>query len=104
MFMQEMIELSKTQSTIPATQLQVFVFNYIIHCSATDFHLFIFQSVSFTKAGSDFVEILEAGPSHFGPELNGDQIVNAQAILVSPPRLCSSKRKMVWSCFVYYVY
>uniref|UniRef100_U5ES93 alpha-1,2-Mannosidase n=1 Tax=Corethrella appendiculata TaxID=1370023 RepID=U5ES93_9DIPT len=68
LFMQEMVELSKSQS-IPTTQL---------------------QAVAFKKKDSlNEYEILEAGPGHFGPELVGDQSIEQKAVFVKPFRLCS---------------
>lgn len=67
--MQEMVELSKTQSTTPITQLQAV---YFLNTDGT-------------------YEILNAGPSHFSPELTGDQSVTAQALYAEPINLCSEQ-------------
>lgn len=66
-FMQEMVELSKSNA-IPKTQL---------------------QEVSFQRNG-DELQVLKAGPSHFGPELTGDMSISQRAVFSNPSKLCTS--------------
>ncbi|EAT46150.1 AAEL002645-PA [Aedes aegypti] len=66
-FMQEMVELSKSNA-IPKTQL---------------------QEVSFQRSGEE-LQVLKAGPSHFGPELTGDMSISQRAVFASPSKVCTS--------------
>ncbi|XP_055594494.1 ER degradation-enhancing alpha-mannosidase-like protein 3 [Uranotaenia lowii] len=69
MFMQEMVELSKSNA-IPKTQL---------------------QGVTFRKpGGTGELQLLKAGPSHFGPELTGDMKVTGRAFYANPTKLCTT--------------
>lgn len=69
-FMQEMIELSKTNS-LPATELQAISYKVVIDGTL------------------EKLEILSAGPSHFGPELVADQAVTSTAVYADPLKLCT---------------
>lgn len=66
--MQEMVELSKSNA-IPKTQL---------------------QEVSFQRSGEE-LQVLKAGPSHFGPELTGDMSISQRAVFASPSKVCTSE-------------
>lgn len=68
-FMQEMVELSKSNA-IPKTQL---------------------QEVSFQRGGEE-LQVLKAGPSHFGPELTGDMSLSQRAVFATPSKVCNSLR------------
>lgn len=67
-FMQEMVELSKS-NTIPKTQL---------------------QEVSFQGSDGE-PRALKAGPSHFGPELTGDMTVVQRVVYANPSKVCTSE-------------
>lgn len=69
--MQEMVELSKVQSQQPDA---------------------LPQAVSFVMRDSSHIErkmIVRAGPSHFGPELQGDQKVTGHVVFAQPFRVCN---------------
>lgn len=66
-FMQEMVELSKSNA-IPKTQL---------------------QEVSFQRNDEE-LQVLKAGPSHFGPELTGDMSISQRAVFATPSKVCTS--------------
>lgn len=69
--MQEMVELSKVQSQQPDA---------------------LPQAVSFIMRDSSGIErkmVVRAGPSHFGPELQGDQRVSGPVVFALPFRVCS---------------
>lgn len=66
-FMQEMVELSKS-NTIPKTQL---------------------QEVSFQGPKGES-RALKAGPSHFGPELTGDMTVVQRVVFANPSKVCTT--------------
>lgn len=86
--MQEMVELSKGQSTNTATELQVCQF-----CSLTPLLKTIityFKAVFFRRETGNY-EILMAGPSHFGSELRGDDMVSQELIFAIPLTLCDRK-------------
>ncbi|XP_034668733.1 ER degradation-enhancing alpha-mannosidase-like protein 3 isoform X2 [Drosophila subobscura] len=70
-FMQEMLELTKIQNMNQLAQLQAVAY-------ATDEKL------------QDWTALM-AGPSHFSPELIGEQFVEGDVILANPLRACSEK-------------
>uniref|UniRef100_A0A1Q3G2S9 alpha-1,2-Mannosidase n=1 Tax=Culex tarsalis TaxID=7177 RepID=A0A1Q3G2S9_CULTA len=70
-FMQEMVELSKS-NTIPKTQL---------------------QEVSFQGSEGE-PRALKAGPSHFGPELTGDMTVVQRVVFANPAKVCTSLKNV----------
>ncbi|XP_022220191.1 ER degradation-enhancing alpha-mannosidase-like protein 3 isoform X2 [Drosophila obscura] len=70
-FMQEMLELTKIQSMNQLAQLQAVAY-------ATDEKL------------QDWTALM-AGPSHFSPELIGEQFVEGDIILAKPLRACDEK-------------
>lgn len=71
-FMQEMVELSKSNS-IPNTQL---------------------QAVAFKREGDQELHILEAGPSHFGMELINDMSIEQRAVFAKPSKMCSALKNV----------
>lgn len=71
-FMQEMVELSKSNS-IPNTQL---------------------QAVAFKREGDQELHILEAGPSHFGMELVNDMSIEQRAVFAKPSKMCSALKNV----------
>lgn len=40
-------------------------------------------------AGHHFYEVLKAGPSHFSPQLTGENYIIQEAAIADPIRLCS---------------
>ncbi|XP_038108223.1 ER degradation-enhancing alpha-mannosidase-like protein 3 [Culex quinquefasciatus] len=70
-FMQEMVELSKS-NTIPKTQL---------------------QEVSFQGSDGE-PRALKAGPSHFGPELTGDMTVVQRVVYANPSKVCTTLKNV----------
>lgn len=70
-FMQEMLELSKLQSLMPDRKPQA-----------------ITVPIK-TKMGEEQVMILKAGPSQFGVNLLGNQMVKGRTALVEPFHACS---------------
>ncbi|XP_044732219.1 ER degradation-enhancing alpha-mannosidase-like protein 3 [Chrysoperla carnea] len=66
-FMQEMLQLSRAQADQPEASPQGVHFKF-----------------------GDFKVVLSAGPSHFGPELRGQQQVVGQVVLAQPFRACDS--------------
>ncbi|BFF93826.1 ER degradation-enhancing alpha-mannosidase-like protein 3 [Drosophila madeirensis] len=74
-FMQEMLELTKIQSMNQLAQLQAVAY-------ATDEKL------------QDWTALM-AGPSHFSPELIGEQFVEGDVILANPLRACGEKLNQV---------
>lgn len=68
--MQEMVELSKGQSSNTATEL---------------------QAVFFRRDTGNY-EILMAGPSHFSTELRGDDMVSQELVYANPLTLCGRKK------------
>nr|XP_016936249.1 ER degradation-enhancing alpha-mannosidase-like protein 3 isoform X1 [Drosophila suzukii] len=70
-FMQEMLELTKMQSINQLAQLQAVAY-------ATD------------EKAQDWIALM-AGPSHFSPELIGDQFVEGDVMLAKPFRACDEK-------------
>lgn len=70
LFMQEMVELSKTQSVNAVQQLQAIYFRKPL-----------VEPVEY--------EVLLAGPSHFSRELTGDEEIMGQAVYAIPLKLCS---------------
>lgn len=85
LFMQEMIELSKTNS-IPTSDLHV---NLQMTRSLTvvnqNFYLY-FQAVSYTNPETNFEVVLSAGPSHFSPDIVNS--VTSKTAFVEPFQAC----------------
>ncbi|XP_055383860.1 ER degradation-enhancing alpha-mannosidase-like protein 3 isoform X2 [Condylostylus longicornis] len=67
LFMQEMLELTKTQSVNHIDQLQAVYY----------------------RNKDDTLTVLVAGPSHFSPELIGEEFVEGEVASAKPFRLCS---------------
>lgn len=85
--MQEMLELSKSQTVSQLTELQV--------CATQDVALtpalthFSVQAVFFSTDNDESLEIIMAGPSHFSPELIGENSVYQKIVYANPLKLCS---------------
>lgn len=69
--MKEIVELSKSQVATSIAEL---------------------QAVFFKKGGTEGIEILLAGPSHFSKELTGNESIQRKVVIAEPFRLCSSLR------------
>lgn len=87
LFMQEMVELSKTQTSTPISQVQV-ILDYFFCVFFEIFKILFFQAVYFLS-GHHFYEVLKAGPSHFSPQLTGENYLIQEAAIADPMRLCS---------------
>ncbi|XP_030377293.1 ER degradation-enhancing alpha-mannosidase-like protein 3 [Scaptodrosophila lebanonensis] len=70
-FMQEMLELTKTQGMGQLAQLQA-----VAYTSDTD--------------SQDWIALM-AGPSHFSPELIGENFVEGDIVMATPLRACDAK-------------
>ncbi len=68
LFMQEMLELSKSQTVSQMTEL---------------------QAVFFSIDNDESIEVIMAGPSHFSPELIGANSVHQRVVYANPLKLCS---------------
>lgn len=100
LFMQEMLELTKSQNMNHLTQLQVSRKKIVTHHSKllqyewlkADLNRSPFspamQAVYF-KNDDQTLTVLMAGPSHFSPELVGDNYVESETIRAVPYRMCS---------------
>ncbi|XP_068151414.1 ER degradation-enhancing alpha-mannosidase-like protein 3 isoform X1 [Drosophila tropicalis] len=80
-FMQEMLELTKLQSMNQLAQLQV-----------RSKHKDLTMAVAFAldEHLQDWTALM-AGPSHFSPELIGEQFVEGDLVLAKPIRACNEK-------------
>ncbi|KAG4077628.1 hypothetical protein HA402_008888 [Bradysia odoriphaga] len=68
LFMQEMLELSKSQTVSQLTEL---------------------QAVFFSTGSDESIEVIMAGPSHFSPELTGENSIRQKIVYANPIKLCS---------------
>ncbi|KAJ6634826.1 ER degradation-enhancing alpha-mannosidase-like protein 3 [Pseudolycoriella hygida] len=74
LFMQEMLELSKSQTVSQLTEL---------------------QAVFFSTGKEDGIEVIMAGPSHFSPELVGENSVRQKVVYAEPIKLCSELQNAI---------
>jgi len=90
-FMQEMLELTKMQSINQLAQLQVCLLNNKVNYS-NNFNHSPLQAVAYAtdEKAQDWIALM-AGPSHFSPELIGDQFVEGDVMLAKPFRACDEK-------------
>lgn len=72
-FMKEMMELTNQQSANPITQVQAV----------------------FYETGPSQYEVLNAGPSHFSPELTEENSVKQKAVFAKPFQMCSGEKQLV---------
>ncbi|XP_071445733.1 ER degradation-enhancing alpha-mannosidase-like protein 3 [Hetaerina americana] len=79
LFMQEMVEISRMQSSQSETSPQAVVF----HSQWAANH-----AKQSSKISSDGKVVLSAGPAHFGQELKGNQKVTARVGVAEPLRVC----------------
>ncbi|XP_037037470.1 ER degradation-enhancing alpha-mannosidase-like protein 3 [Bradysia coprophila] len=74
LFMQEMLELSKSQTVSQLTEL---------------------QAVFFSTGSDESIEVIMAGPSHFSPELTGENSIRQKVVYANPIKLCSELQNEV---------